>query len=119
MLQCVTQPVSTGNYKHQFLVYVVTSHMSCLFSDCPLQMSNLPAITGSASCHITSLCTGIYCCIEDDGITSRSYQTYVNIDPCKFKMTVGIEKLTFSVLLFDYEQGKEEKLYLFGVVRVK
>ncbi|KAJ8320500.1 LOW QUALITY PROTEIN: hypothetical protein KUTeg_002087 [Tegillarca granosa] len=87
--------------------------------DCPLQMSNLPAITGTASCHVTSLCTGIYCCIEDDGITGRSFQTFISIDPCNFKMTVGIEKLTFSVQLFDYEQGKEEKLYLFGVVRVK
>jgi hypothetical protein len=42
----------------------------------------------------------------DVGMLGVSMESEVKIDPCDFKLTVRIEKLTFEVTLFDYLWGK-------------
>ena len=48
-----------------------------------------------------------------------NFQAYIELYPCQFEMKIGIEKLTFTVSLFDFEFGKEYGFYMFGVVRMQ
>jgi hypothetical protein len=80
---------------------------------------SLPSIAESGvSCHIPDYCTGIDCCV-DVPVIQRAFHAYVLLDACNYKLSVGIEKLSFNLTLFDYEWGKVEHFYLQGVIRLE
>lgn len=81
-------------------------------------MAVLPNNTGPATCNIHNTCTAVECCVTAEQI-GRSFRTFVNFEPCLFKLTVGIEQLTFDRLLFDYEWGQPVQVWLFGFVRLE
>lgn len=89
-------------------------------SECPLTLkSALPSLSAQPiTCHVDSSCGGLHCCINVASL-STTFATKLEVDPCNYKMTVGIEKLVFSKDLFTYEWGKEEQMWMFGVVRMK
>ncbi|VDI06314.1 Hypothetical predicted protein [Mytilus galloprovincialis] len=87
-------------------------------NDCKLPMTLLPNNTGPATCNIHNTCTAVECCVTAEQI-GRSFRTFVNFEPCLFKLTVGIEQLTFDRLLFDYEWGQPVQVWLFGFVRLE
>ncbi|XP_071123208.1 uncharacterized protein [Mytilus edulis] len=68
-------------------------------------VSTILSLPQDVSCHVRESCTEISCCTETE-IISRSLETKLIIDPCDFRLTVGIEKLSFDVDLFDFEWGK-------------
>lgn len=68
-------------------------------------VSTILSLPRDVSCHVGESCTEISCCTETE-IISRSLETKLIIDPCDFRLTVGIEKLSFDVDLFDFEWGK-------------
>ncbi|XP_033724553.1 uncharacterized protein LOC117314596 [Pecten maximus] len=88
-----------------------------VYNECASLTSTLPTITEPASCHILSHCTGIYCCMEPDDVDT-AFQAFVEFFPCQFEMKMGIEKLVFTVSLYDFEFGKEYDFYMFGAVRI-
>jgi hypothetical protein len=73
---------------------------------------------GPVSCHIPDYCTGIDCCVDVD-LIGKSFNAYVLMDACNYKLSVGIEKLAFNLTLFEYEWGKVEHFYLQGVIRIE
>ncbi|XP_069109898.1 uncharacterized protein [Argopecten irradians] len=88
-----------------------------VYNECGPLTSALPIITEPAACHIPSFCTGVYCCMEPNDV-DIAFQAFVEFFPCQFEMKMGIEKLTFTVSLFDFEFGKQYDFYMFGAVRI-
>ncbi|VDI03913.1 Hypothetical predicted protein, partial [Mytilus galloprovincialis] len=87
-------------------------------NECNQSMAALPNNTEPVGCHISDTCNAIDCCITLEKI-GRSFKTFINIEPCLFKLTVAIEQLQFSKLLFDYEWGYPVQVWLFGFIRME
>ncbi|KAK3609657.1 hypothetical protein CHS0354_035942 [Potamilus streckersoni] len=68
-------------------------------------------------CNIPDYCTGISCCLSIPRI-GRSVKTYLSINTCDLTLTVGIDRLRFTVNLFDYTWDTDDHLYMRGVIRV-
>ncbi|XP_071146419.1 uncharacterized protein [Mytilus edulis] len=94
-----------------------SGHSNGWTNSCGQSMETLPTLSG-AVCNVGSNCTTVYCCLPDTRI-GKSFETFVKFDPCLFKLSVGIDKLTFSTLLFDYEWGQLTEVWLFGYVRME
>ncbi|KAL5013968.1 hypothetical protein ScPMuIL_008238, partial [Solemya velum] len=77
----------------------------------------LPTLEGAYGCTISDSCTSVDCCLEVETI-DRSFNVFVSIDGCNNKLSVGIEKLTFEKMLFDYQFGTHERVFLKNVVRL-
>ncbi|KAK3612537.1 hypothetical protein CHS0354_024514 [Potamilus streckersoni] len=84
---------------------------------CPANLTT-KALNDSIACHIPEYCTGIDCCINVN-LLQRSFRTYLFLDACDFKLTVGIEKRKFEVLLFGYQWGSPEEFDLNGVIHAE
>ncbi|XP_052081233.1 uncharacterized protein LOC127719257 [Mytilus californianus] len=87
-------------------------------NECNQSMAALPSNTGPIGCHIGDTCNAVDCCITLEKI-GRSFETFINIEPCLFKLTVAIEQLQFSKWLFDYEWGYPVQVWLFGFIRME
>ncbi|VDI33335.1 Hypothetical predicted protein, partial [Mytilus galloprovincialis] len=87
-------------------------------NECNQSMAVLPSDIEPVGCHIGDTCNAIDCCITLDKI-GRSFKTFINIEPCLFKLTVAIEQLQFSKWLFDYEWGYPVQVWLFGFIRME
>ncbi|KAL3873866.1 hypothetical protein ACJMK2_036950, partial [Sinanodonta woodiana] len=85
-------------------------------SSCPYDVK-LPSLPSGVACHIPSLCTGVQCCVDVEFL-NRSFNAFLLLDSCNYKLTVGIEKLNFTKHLFDYSWGKQDQFWLFGAVRL-
>ncbi|XP_048258717.1 uncharacterized protein LOC124137708 isoform X1 [Haliotis rufescens] len=84
-------------------------------SDCPKQVS-LPTLPDSVSCSLPDHCTGIDCCLTVP-LISRNVHFKVDLDMCKMTLTLAIEKLEFSRLLFNYQFGTPESFNVKGIFR--
>ena len=80
--------------------------------------SSLVSLGSAMSCHIPGHCTAVDCCVDVDFIT-RSIRAFVDLDACSYTLSVGVERLQFTRLLFDYEWGEVERFYLNNVIRVE
>lgn len=56
-------------------------------------------------CNLGTSCTTVSCCIPLDSLKT-SFNTWVDVDTCNYKLRFGIEKLQQEVNLYDYEWGK-------------
>jgi hypothetical protein len=68
----------------------------------------LPKIHKSMSCYLSETCTAIDCCIDVEQI-GRSVNVYINLDACNYRLTAGIEKVTFDIPLLQYQFGQKQK----------
>ncbi|CAC5411203.1 unnamed protein product [Mytilus coruscus] len=78
---------------------------------------SLPNITDSTKCHLTSACTAVECCTEIDFL-SRSFRTYLHIDPCTQILYLGIEHFNRNVSLIGYMDGTKKLFALVGSVMI-
>lgn len=77
-----------------------------LFSDCDKAVDTVP-LPSSTTCSISSSCTAVDCCTNIDEFTGgMAVRTYVDLDPCAFTLTVGIEEINFTKSLIDYNWSK-------------
>ena len=60
----------------------------------------------------------MFCCLEDD-VTTQSYQLSLDVDTCAEKMIIKLEKMSYTVSLFDYQMGTKGTAKLFGVLVVE
>ncbi|VDI36613.1 Hypothetical predicted protein, partial [Mytilus galloprovincialis] len=86
-------------------------------SDCSQEIHNLPSLLSNMNCYIDQSCTAVHCCIDVNEL-GKSLEIGVKIDPCDFRLTVRIEKLSFDVTLYDYEWGSQKVLDLYGVMQI-
>ncbi|XP_046562947.1 uncharacterized protein LOC124271840 [Haliotis rubra] len=84
-------------------------------SDCPRPVS-LPTLPDSLSCSLPDHCTGIDCCLNVP-LISRNVHFKVDLDMCKMTLTLAIEKLEFSRLLFNYQWGTPDSFNLKRIFR--
>jgi hypothetical protein len=75
-------------------------------------------LPSSVSCSISSGCSNILCCTKMDFI-SRGIQTRVSLDPCDYKLTLGIETMNVTTSLLDYTWGRSETFSLQGGFKLK
>ena len=80
--------------------------------------SHVTSLPSDMVCQITNSCTAIDCCVKADPL-SHNFHTYLDIDPCNFKIKFGIDKLQFTFNLKDFQFGEEKDLRLFNVVRMR
>ena len=75
--------------------------------DCPksssYQKSDLSALP--LMCSITSKCTEIHCCLSVSPI-GRSFEVFIDLDPCYNTLKLGVEAYTAKISLRKYEFGK-------------
>ncbi|VDI15760.1 Hypothetical predicted protein [Mytilus galloprovincialis] len=86
-------------------------------TDCSQEIRNLPSLLSNMNCYIDQSCTAVQCCIDVNEL-GKSLEIGVEIDPCDFRLTVRIEKLSFEVTLHDYVWGKQESLDLYGIIQI-
>ena len=82
-----------------------------------MSLAALPA-DKDTTCHLFDTCTGVRCCSDVD-VISRSLNTYLTIDTCSQRMSVGVEKFSVNVSLVGYQYGTKERVNLHGVVRLE
>ncbi|XP_072033124.1 uncharacterized protein [Amphiura filiformis] len=80
----------------------------------PSNEPNCPGLTlpdinaDGVSCDIDALCLGFQCCLDMDFIvTRRNIKTHITIDPCDFKLSVGLGEWFLDVSFFTYTWGTE------------
>ncbi|XP_022103294.1 uncharacterized protein LOC110986022 [Acanthaster planci] len=84
--------------------------------NCPVQIpDNLPSL----SCHISSRCTSLHCCLTLDlKLTQISTKAWFIIDPCDYTVSVGLEMWFFNASLFSYEWGVMENFMIGNALSV-
>ncbi|KAL3873935.1 hypothetical protein ACJMK2_037012, partial [Sinanodonta woodiana] len=68
-------------------------------------------------CHIPRSCTGVECCTFVHTV-DRTFRTFLHLDPCTYRLSIGIEELQFNISLLNYDWGEKKTFYLAGVVRM-
>ena len=89
-----------------------------LFSDSCEFSVDFPSLPSYMSCQLSSSCTQVSCCMNVSSI-GRSFEMKLNIDPCTYSLTVGIENFDNKELLFDFDWGVLQHFWLFGLVRLE
>ncbi|XP_071123205.1 uncharacterized protein [Mytilus edulis] len=87
-------------------------------NECKRPMTKLPLNPEFVTCKIGQDCTSIECCLLAEKL-GTSFKIFVEIEPCLFQLRLGIEQMTFSTLLFDFEWGQPVEAWLFGLVRMQ
>ncbi|XP_052067239.1 uncharacterized protein LOC127706622 [Mytilus californianus] len=96
----------------------LSSLMNGWENECKIPMSKLPKNPEFVTCKIRESCTSLECCLIA-GKLGRSFKLFIEIEPCLFQLRLGIEEMTFSLLLFEFEWGQPVEAWLFGLVRMK
>ncbi|XP_053390116.1 uncharacterized protein LOC128553035, partial [Mercenaria mercenaria] len=86
-------------------------------SDCNASIS-LPKLPEEIVCYMTDYCTGIDCCISVDILRTTIHVSFL-LDMCKYKLTMGIERLEEEILLLDYKWGQDSHFTLGGFFRIE
>ncbi|KAL5015120.1 hypothetical protein ScPMuIL_009390 [Solemya velum] len=84
---------------------------------CPLSFLKLPNLPKMVSCHIPKKCTAINCCMSVDFL-GLSFNAFIDIDTCNYKLSGCVEKICFNITLFEYDWGKQEQITIQDVVRL-
>ncbi|XP_071798137.1 uncharacterized protein [Asterias amurensis] len=80
----------------------------------------LPTSLPTFSCRINSHCTSLHCCLNLDlKVTQLSSKAWLEIDPCNYKLSVGIGMWYFNISLFSYEWGKMERFSIGQAISVE
>ncbi|KAK3609658.1 hypothetical protein CHS0354_035943 [Potamilus streckersoni] len=89
-----------------------------LRNKCPKEISNLPNLIGTpVTCAISENCLGVECCMEVPMI-AKNLRVYIKVDPCLYRVQIGIEAWEFTLSLLTYKWGQEERYWLQGAIRV-
>lgn len=88
-----------------------------LLTACPLNTSVSWTMTPDVGipCHISSLCTGIECCVHANNLL-RDFQTRVVVDPCQFVVSIGIDNYIRNISLSKFEYGKYLLSYSYHIL---
>ena len=78
----------------------------------------LPILSDSMTCRLQPLCSAIKCCVDVDFLRT-SFMGYVTLDPCNYKIKVGIEKIAFEKTLNAFDFGVKQQIDLLGVVQIE
>lgn len=77
-------------------------------------MADTPKIPEIMSCMIPSHCTGLECCVDVNFI-GRAVKVSVDLDACSYRLSFRLGKLSYDIMLFDYDFGTWETFSVKGV----
>ncbi|XP_052806229.1 uncharacterized protein LOC128235447 [Mya arenaria] len=86
-------------------------------NECPIDIS-LPTLPEGTQCMLRSDCFFVECCTYLDFIR-HGMHTGFHLQPCTFLLNIELEKLSFTINLFEFEFGKEYILRLYGVFALR
>ncbi|CAG2190136.1 COL12A [Mytilus edulis] len=86
---------------------------------CPGIITDLNDLPSTTSCHISTSCTDVRCCVEIPTLNNFTVDFTVSLDDCQKTLTVTIEKWTHSQMLHNYTWGTEEYFWVRGIYRIK
>ena len=86
-------------------------------SDCSLD-THSSSLDGPVSCHISSSCTAVDCCLSSEEL-GRTFRTTLKLYPCKNSLVIGIENYEFTLDLIDYNYGEVDHFWFKGVIRME
>ncbi|CAG2257233.1 unnamed protein product [Mytilus edulis] len=72
---------------------------------CTETITSLRKLDNTTTCHLLSTCTGIECCSTSDSL-GLTLNSYVYIDPCNYRLSIGIEQIQLNYSLVDYNWGE-------------
>ncbi|OPL21356.1 hypothetical protein AM593_04418, partial [Mytilus galloprovincialis] len=84
--------------------------------DCAANLT-LPTLSDKVNAHITTMCTGVEACIEND-LIERSIEFSLLLDPCSNRLSISIERARYNRTLSDFEFGEDHYYNLQGIVRL-
>ena len=67
-------------------------------------------LSEKVNCHVTNMCTGVQCCIEND-LIQRTIEFSLLLDPCTNRLSISIERSRYNRTLGDFDYG----MFLIGV----
>lgn len=80
------------------------------FAVCPKTIGFLPSkIPDPMSCYIPDFCTGVECCAEIP-MLGLGLHAYVYLDLDKLELRYGLETITGTLKLFNYDWGDTIKI---------
>ncbi|VDI71962.1 Hypothetical predicted protein [Mytilus galloprovincialis] len=85
--------------------------------DCAANLT-LPTLSDKVNGHITTMCTGVQGCIEND-LIQRSLEFSLLLDPCSNRLSISIERARYNRTLSDFEYGDDHYYNLQGIIRLK
>ena len=86
-------------------------------NQCTLGIVTSPLQNDQLVCHVSNRCTDIDCCLYDTE-TFRHYKLFLHIDPCNYRLQIGIELYSFDVSLLDFDFEKSYEVDLSGIFRI-
>lgn len=90
---------------------------SSFFSDCASDMT-LPDLPDSVNCYLDETCTGFSCCANVEFI-NKNINIFLNIDPCRYTLNIGIEKYQYEFFLMDFEFGVQKQFHIGKVIEIR
>ncbi|XP_060596418.1 uncharacterized protein LOC132750445 [Ruditapes philippinarum] len=78
----------------------------------------LPSLPDEMVCYMGDTCTSIECCVSVDILRTSIHVKFL-LDTCRYKLTMGIERLETEVILLDYQWGKTGHFTLGGVFQIE
>ena len=91
--------------------------MHVFFSECTeaVPVKHLPPHT---VCKLSKSCSAIKCC-TDIGVLNTTVQTEIDVDMCRGKVFIRLEKLETMIMLTDFEFSKWQKQSIQNVFSVE
>lgn len=79
-------------------IYIIACPLNTTLSSISTQDIGIP-------CHLTSLCTGLECCLHAEKL-DRDFHIQVIVDPCLFVVSIGIDNYVHNQSLSKYSLGR-------------
>ncbi|VDI40563.1 Hypothetical predicted protein [Mytilus galloprovincialis] len=85
--------------------------------DCAMNIT-LPPLSSDVSCHVTSLCTGIQCCVDNE-LLNRTLDFSILLDPCEKRLSISIEQTRYNTTFSNINWGVNQYFNLQGMIRIE
>ncbi|VDI08030.1 Hypothetical predicted protein [Mytilus galloprovincialis] len=72
-------------------------------NECPSMPNSLNPLSSYIACYIPDHCTAVDCCLDVE-LLDRSFHIFVDIDSCYYRLTIGVERMSYTLnLINDYK----------------
>ncbi|XP_063431651.1 uncharacterized protein LOC134714342 [Mytilus trossulus] len=73
-------------------------------NDCVDPVGSLLNLGSDTTCHLDSSCTAVDCCVDSTSL-GLTLNGYVRLDPCNYKIYIGLEGIDLDYTLIDFSFG--------------
>lgn len=90
-------------------------------TECPSTLSpGLKSLPSFVTCHMTSSCTSINCCMDVTRLKPQSLQFYLSIDSCQWTIQYGIDGYVVQpTTMYDFKFNEWQDYWMKGIYRLR